>query len=259
MIRSRGRWNNNPTAGQFRCAYRQLLLKHETKPSTTGNVIPQENLPYLPGLSDHHESMISTREILRRCGLQRDEVIDNDHSYCIAPDKIVLSEFSSNKITYMAGYVVQKLCAKLNCVACKSCLLSSDKVASNCKLLSRKNNGGLVIPSESAITVCNVSERCIRQMCNISVDQVPRYKNINLALQLAVIERTQDRNLFHADNCENACNVDAINTYQLNLVRLVVNGYVNVRFYSIGKKATEKVRGKNVRFNSNKQVLFAHQ
>ena len=47
VIRSRARWNNNPTAGQFRGAYRQLLLKHDIQPTTTGNVVSQEKTEIL--------------------------------------------------------------------------------------------------------------------------------------------------------------------------------------------------------------------
>ena len=73
VIRSRGRWNNNPTAGQFQGAYRQLLLKHNTKPTTTGNVVSQEDMEILSVDSmptTEQQCVISTADILRSCALQ---------------------------------------------------------------------------------------------------------------------------------------------------------------------------------------------
>ena len=167
-----------------------------------------------------------------------------------------MSEFSSNVVTYVAGYVSRKLCTKLKCVGCKSCLLSTDHVVTNSKLLTRKNNGGLVVPSESTVTVCCVTERCIRLICSASPEKIPRQRNMNFALQVAVIDRTEKKNLFSA---EHSCFINVIDGFQSNLVRLIVNEYVNIRFYSMGKTLTDKLRGKNVRFNSNKNVIFAHQ
>jgi hypothetical protein len=48
VVRSRGRCNNNPTAGQFRSAYRQLLMKHDIKPKSTGNAVAREDFQILP-------------------------------------------------------------------------------------------------------------------------------------------------------------------------------------------------------------------
>ena len=55
------------------------------------------------------------------------------------------------------------------------------------------------------------------------------------------------------------CTYDVLDSYALKLIQLVANCYVNIRFYHMGKLFTEQLRGENVRFNTNKQVLFAHQ
>jgi len=262
VVRSRGRWNNNPTAGQFRGAYRQLLLKHSMQPTATGNVVAQDNVqvPDMASVvtSASLECAVSTADILRNCGLQRASIEEADHSYCVVAENMSLTEFSTDVVKYMAGYVARKLCAKMSCVGCKSALLSGDKVASNCKLINRKDNGGLVVPSESTVAVCSVTEKCIRVICASSTGHMPRQRNINLALQVAVMERTQHLNLF-SGAFDHSCQLGLIDDYAANLVRLTVNEYTKVRFFSIGKSITSSLRGKNVRFNSNKQVLFAHQ
>jgi len=146
VIRSRGCWNNNPTAGQFRGAYQQLLLKHNIKPTTTGNAVSQEDMEILSVDSmptTEQQCVISTADILRSCALQYDAIQSSDHSYCIIPDRVALTEFSEDIVKYMAGYIACELCKKLGCDGCKSLLLSYDKVACNCKLLNRKDKGGL--------------------------------------------------------------------------------------------------------------------
>jgi hypothetical protein len=215
-------------------------------------------------LIDKSVSVISTNDILQNSSLLLDVVGENvtDHDYSLTVDKLTISDFSLNVVTYIAGYVARQLCKKLHCVACSSALMSKDKVAENCKLLSRKDAGGLLFPSHSLITVCSVTERCIRFLLGLLCDRsnvVPHQRNLKLVLQMAVIERTQHLHLFNDSVDEHNCSLDILDSHALNLIRLVVNCYVNIRFYHMGKLFSEQLRGKNVRFNSNKLVLFAHQ
>jgi hypothetical protein len=261
VVRSRGRWNNNPTANQFQAAYRRLLMKHDIKPSETGNAVSQESFEVLPsiGVVPSRESVVSSTEILQRCGLNVDSCL-SDHDYSITADKINLSEFSNNIVVYIAGFVARKLLSKLHCVPCKASLLCSTNVVENSKLIQRKDNGGLLFPSKSVVTVCAVTERCIRHVSGQAGGTVCQQRNTLLALQMAVINRTQHMNLFCISTDEHSCSTDILDSPVLTLVRLVINEYVNVRFHAMAKKLTEKIRGKNVRVNSNKQVLlFAHQ
>ena len=263
VIRSRGRWNNNPTAGQFRAAYRQLLMSRDIKPTATGNAVAQEELAILcPDIivanDDNGVPAVTTYEILHKFGMGQTETCD-DHSYCEIPTAINLSEFASNVVTYMAGYVARNLSKKLKCMACQLLLLSDGKLVENCKLLSRKDNGGLLVPSDDNITVCVFTERCVRYLCNSSVGKIPRGRNINLSLQIAVIEMTRSMNLFVSANDDHSCSVEGCDNRSTNLTRLVVNEYTNVRFHAVGRLATEKIRGRHLRFQSNKNVLFSHQ
>jgi len=252
VIRSRGRWNNNPTTGQFRAAYRQLLLKHDIKPSVTGNTVAQEDFVVLPAVDlaagDTNKSLPSMCEAALRGAVQ-----DSDHAYAMTVDKLMLSEFSSNVVVYVAGFVSRKLCSRLKCVACKLSLLSSSKVVANCKLIERKDAGGLVFPSHSVVVVCTTAERCLRFLCGSVSDSLPRLRNLRLRLQIAVVERTQHMKLFVNDEEKHTCNTDVFDGHAVSLTRAVLDEFIK------GKRFTDHVKGKNVRFNSNKQVLFSHQ
>ncbi len=262
VVRSRGRWNNNPTAIQFQAAYRRLVMKHDIRPSQTGNAVSQDSVTLLPALAvvNSRESVVATPELLLSCGLSVTSG-NNDHDYSVTADKINLSEFSSNIVVYIAGYVVRKLLKKLLCIACRVGLLDSTKVNSNYKLLMRKDAGGLLFPSQSVVTVCTVTEQCLRFISGCAEGSVPQQKNIRLCLQMAVLERMRDKQLFvdTASNDEHSCTQDLLDCYPLTLIRLIVNEYVTIRMHWMAKTFTDKIKGKNVRFNSNKQVLFANQ
>jgi len=88
---------------------------------------------------------------------------------------------------------------------------------------------------------------------------VPHQRNVKLALQMQVIEQTQHMQLFTGESDEHSCVRDPCDNISVTLVRLIVNEYVNIRFYSMAKRITDMIKGKNVSFNSNKLVLFAHQ
>lgn len=62
-----------------------------------------------------------------------------------------------------------------------------------------------------------------------------------------------------ANSDEHTCTQDVLDCHPLTLIRLIVNEYVTIRLHWMTKKFTDKIKGKNVRFNSNKQVLFANQ
>jgi len=153
-----------------------------------------------------------------------------------------------------------KLCKKLSCSACKEALLSPSKVVQNSALLTRKDAGGLVYPSDSVVTVCMVTERNIRFICGCNACSLPRTRDVMLALQVSVIEKTGHLQLFpSALDASHSCVNDVYDSYKLNLVRLIVNAYSNIRMYSVAKSFTENLRGVSVRSKSNKHVLFMHQ
>ena len=258
VVRCRGRWNNNPTAGQFRAAYRLLLVKHTLCPSGNGNSVAQQEVCMLPVVAvvQAREPACSTAEILSRYRLC-DDVIASDHSYAVVCDKIFLSEFSSSVVMYIAGRVSQKLSVRLSCGTCREALLSPSKVVQNSKLLQRKDAGGLVYPSESVTVVCRLTEQTIRFICS-GTHAISRQRHLLLALQMHVVEKSRNRNVFTFTD-EHSCATDVFDCPRLNLIRLVVNSYCNIRMHAVAKSFTEQLRGLNVRSKSNKQVLFLHQ
>lgn len=104
-------------------------MKHDIRPSQTGNAVSQDNVKFMPTLAvvAIRESVVTTSQLLFSCGLSVDSV-KSDHDYSVTADKISLSEFSSNIVVYIGGYVVRKLLKNLICIACTLELLDSMRI-----------------------------------------------------------------------------------------------------------------------------------
>jgi non-receptor tyrosine kinase TNP-like protein len=66
-IRSRGGYNNNPSARQFETAYKRLLVHAEIKSSTSANVMALDDTPILQVSSPPSISVTNTGENLADC------------------------------------------------------------------------------------------------------------------------------------------------------------------------------------------------
>ncbi len=113
--------NNNPTASQFRSAYRSLLTRAGVKPSHLGNV-EQQGLVELMQISP-----------LANCRPESDEVsqdvvsFNSMHDFVSADvfvqDVVALSCYSRNVLCYIAGFVVRKLLRVIHCDLCRYSLV----------------------------------------------------------------------------------------------------------------------------------------
>ena len=93
-MRAAGGWNNNPTALQFRSAYKQLLMRHDIT-GGRGNCIPQDNTEMLSDGEDRTKGISSRIEIdeitiARRYDLtlRPEPSIACDYDYCDVPNDV---------------------------------------------------------------------------------------------------------------------------------------------------------------------------
>ena len=120
-VRSAGGWNNNPTALQFRSAYRQLMMRHEIK-GGRGNCIPQDDTEMLSNVDDQNKKKstpvkVDEMTIVRKYDLAlRPQPVESDHDYFDIPNDMELSECKSAAISYIAGYVVRMVQKKTHCL-----------------------------------------------------------------------------------------------------------------------------------------------
>lgn len=153
-IRSKGGFNNNPSARQFNAAYKRIVVHVQLSERGVGNCMPQESVPIL------HTSAIQKD---RRC----DEPIPNNEEYEMERnlDFILenqnISEFVSEVLIYIAGFVIHSLKPRIQCEICLEALLG-ERNDLLCSLVEYKSRGKLIYPSKYVITVCRESEKQLR-------------------------------------------------------------------------------------------------
>ncbi len=152
-IRSANGCNNNPTARQFKSAFKRMVARHAIK--TSGNCSPLDSTVVLEA---------TPSDILPfRQSDTHPETEENTETYI--PSLPSLSMSKEAVVGYIAGFVVRTAMKKIHCGACLSALSveSSSQDELGHTLIDMKSRGGLVRPSDSVLQVCKTAERCIQQ------------------------------------------------------------------------------------------------
>jgi len=173
-VRSHGGFNNNPTAKQFRSAYRKLVIRTtDMKQFNTGNCISLEDIDILHYSSsdpvtvlNNNSTDINSNKIVEEENLQNINSFIMDHDYIVSHSDYSFSYFSKEVIIYVAGFVVHKLTNSLKCNTCKYALCATDKACFLNSLITLKNKGGdrggLIYPSDSVINICFKTEKVLK-------------------------------------------------------------------------------------------------
>ncbi|RXN16700.1 THAP domain-containing 6-like isoform X1 [Labeo rohita] len=153
-IRASGGWNNNPNASQFKYIFRKLMARCGVVKPCRGNVTAQDKTETLPAVIDTSTSL-SAVDMSSAAGGEEDlpspfadiPALVHDHSYL----PVCFNGLVDNALVYISGFVVRRALKKLSCDVCRASLVTDAASAikdQSYHLLSLKNNGGLVIPSE---------------------------------------------------------------------------------------------------------------
>ncbi len=165
-----GGWNNSPSASQFQAIFRRLMVRCGVSPSETGNVAAQDEAVCLAAVE---MSSTETPEEHPSPSANISAVV-SDHSYL--PTRF--GGLVENALVYIAGFVVWQILRKLSCDVCRASLVRDAVPSSfdeNYHLLTPKNRGGLVIPSQGTVKVLRAAERVIRQA---STRQAPKLSTV---------------------------------------------------------------------------------
>lgn len=209
-IRSRGGWCSNPTAAQFVNAYKQLLIHHEIKNCSTGNV--QENdISILTASSGSRSYSLDTFcdvNVYQEAEYSRLELKYFEGNEILKPsvfDQLQeflnfgwsvqhnVNETSKQCVGYIAGFVIRSIREKIICTdclgACEStpCETISDR-RNGIALIIQKNKGGLTIPSQSVVFICLLVESLFRHSLKKNNGKPPVEKNFPAILTGKVIK-----------------------------------------------------------------------
>ncbi|XP_061880711.1 uncharacterized protein LOC133659909 [Entelurus aequoreus] len=267
-IRASGGWNNNPNASQFKYIFRKLMARcGVVKPSSKGNVTAQDDTESLPAVamssaaqSYHIDTSTNLSAVDMSSAEQREDLpspfadipaLVHDHSYL--PTRF--DGLVDNALVYISGFVVRRTVKKLSCDVCRASLVTDAASASKDKsyhLLTLRNNGGLVIPSEGTVRVVRAAEWVIRQA---SADS-RRSQPIKLLEVLYIVRKrigSEDVFLLGEHIGDTQYGIDS---HHHTLVTLVVSLFFKLRLHHIAKINTLSLQSGNMRQKLTKAVLF---
>ena len=215
-------WNNNPTALQFSRIFKRLLKHAGVEASSRGNCLNFEN------------------ELSDSPFLTNDSPLD---SIVESMDFSDLSRFASNVSAYIAGHVIRRMVPRMNCDSCKASLISlnvSDVDACDRHFLSLKNNGGIVIPSQSAIKLIKIAELTFKEMrCSKA------FNDRNLFS--VIFQAVHEKNVFRDDHFNES-------DHLYDLVLTLSSQYLDLRAHHQSDCLNNATFSK--RYKLNKFVLF---
>lgn len=168
-IRSKCRFNNNPSARIFRAAYKRLLVHAQFKDGD-GNCFPLESIKVLNYSLNFKKQINDTTgnsRLIENCDVLSDVELSGldilDHDYIFSPSS--MSEYSQHVVHYISGFVVKSLKGSLKCEKCIQSLENNHHGPNESRfsLISIKNRGGLQNPSADTTKTCKVAEKILRE------------------------------------------------------------------------------------------------
>lgn len=267
-IRSRGGWNNNPTVGQFKAAYKRLLVHHEVE-QIKGNCSVQDETSILFVGSGHKTLGTFQPSALdvglsRRLDIAMPQPEQVDHDYADVPDIRTLSLYVDNVVVYIAGYVVRMMKRHVTCPECLDGLSARDDPHPdvNMRLLQRKNRGGLQIPCNSIVVICKSAECCIRRLeaANISRGGLSHEKGLGSVVVSAVLCNVANSGVTIFPGLQqHMFDSEPTDNHVVRLMRLAVCCYVKIRMSHQASKVTEQALGQRIRSRLSHSILFQNQ
>lgn len=248
-IRSKGGFNNNPTARQFQAAYKRLLVHTQISGSKAANIADFDNITILncSGITrtEEGEDMEENEDFIQFERKLNNDLQENNY---LNSESWNLTLYVEDVVAYISGFVVRKIKKCINCPKCM-CLLEGQNSVSH--LQERKTYGRLVKASQLIIEVCRSAEKMFRFFLKtenifsrkIKVIEVLIVKTMN-NLDLSIYDHFYDG--------------DAVNNHASLLIKLILKHYFKIRLHHETNKILEKSKPR-VRSIYTKVALFRNE
>ena len=267
-IRAKGGWNNNPNCLQLKYALRKMLLRNAITASKNANCLTFETsstsiIPFFH--STKHKAPLS------EAATADDElqITLEEKFLCTQLNAYETSEFVSNILFYIGGYLVSKLVNKLTCLSCKNCLISQfhgptpdhdycatrySEISSAAAFTLFVNNGGLRIPSQSVYHVVEYSEKMFKQKVLNNINKTTRESKLKEKLVMLVCYHfTMDSN--HKIFNDHIADED----HRSMLIKATAERYFTLRLFTYSKRYNDNVTAggkQGIRQQLTKLILF---
>lgn len=251
-IRRYGGDNNNPTATQFKAAYKRLLIHQQVTGSEFGTSLSTLDCPILSVSAG--QSAMQANPFVSPLNFNVDksyvDTVSHDHSYVIPRISFQkLSNYVSNVIVYIAGFIVRKLHKTIHCVECANALHGEFSYEN--RLINRKNVGGLVTPSTDVVKICKAAEQAYRLQ---QAKGMLQKKNVMLVL-LSCAMADVNSNVFESIS-GHIMDIEPSENHRNALIKSILFEYFKIRNHHLGKTVTETFQKGCVRSLLTKTVLF---
>ena len=182
-IRTRLGCNNNPTAFEFKGAYKRLLVHDNLGQFKTGNCTEFDDclIPILTVSKSSQackvEAGAASKVYLKQLNNCSDRVraLDDDFFHCESlfvesadNDLIRTNGVLKNVVSYIGGYICRKLRNSVTCESCVDALTDKDPSRfsndHNSLINFLSYNGKLEYPSKDVFNICVAAESAIREM-----------------------------------------------------------------------------------------------
>ena len=243
-IRSSQGLNNNPNIAQFRGSLRKLLLG-ATHMGQFENTISQDDtfLPLPPSTTQNFKFFSNHFDL--------EEEEDALDFYTISLDTI--SEYKSLALNYIAGYVQWKIVKKETCEVCKL-FLSNLKICNEEALITKRNRGGLTIPSIYVDKIIKISELVFMEIMSKGSKPLEE-KNLIEKVSVKICSKVYDMHpdLFSdlPDHMESF-----MGTHQNLLIKKIVSCFMALR---LKHHLREQVTDVSIRIQLSKLILYKNK
>lgn len=244
-IRCHGGANNNPTARQFKAAYKKLLVHVELKDYGNGNCTALENLSILNCSSAVKRINLTTDATYE---LEEGNEDDGSEEREFAEFYKNMSSFSIQVLSHIAGNVVHVLMKKIKCDVCVGALVSRWRTSQH-KFIICKDKGGLLYPSDDVITICKKAESVIRYYTDNS-------RKFNKDFLVTKILHSLVGTKLFEDISFHQIGEYPTGNHITDLMKAVIEKYINIRVHFLLKEYVSKETKRQL---LNKYVLFQGQ
>lgn len=245
-IRSRGGFNKNPTAKDFHNAYRKILMLKKIK-SSNGNC-QSDDIEIMDVFNDLDDRELDEPSIQLIACEEDDVSVDCvDDFFEINFD---LTDYKSNVVEYIAGFVQKSMVTKVNCQFCKSILKSSTH--SFFDLINKKQyvNGNLFKPHEDLFKICVISEKFFVQQSYVNKK--------DLSYLILKILKFLPNSLFSCLQ-EHILDYDIFENHRYLLMKLIIRKYLEIRIHHFNKLENINFKKTPMRRKLNNLIKFRHE
>jgi hypothetical protein len=112
--------------------------------------------------------------------------------------------------------------------------------------------------SANVVSVCQLSEKCFRNLLRTNCNKPPSSEQVKSALIIQILSLLVNSNVFDCLH-DHILHGDPMADHRVRLMKQVCLQYLSVRFYNAGRVFTQQLQGDRVRSVLNKTIIFKGQ